>query len=111
MKNALLGLGAFGGILWAVWERVQKARLQKSATDAGVAVNDAQERMFQLMSKRMESLEEDVSRLRSELAEERKHSRQMDLRLKQYEMHIMKLENIMRSDGLEPPTLVLLENV
>lgn len=110
IQNILLGMGAVGAAVWAVWERVQKARLSKSSADAGVAVNDAQERMFQLMTQRLESLENDVVRLRGELMEERRHNRALDFRLRQYELHIMKLENIMRSAGLEPPTIVLVSD-
>lgn len=105
LQNILLGVGAVGATLWAVWEKVQRIKLSTSASDAGVAVNDAQEKMFLLMTSRLEALEMDVVRLRGELTEERKLARDMDLRLRQYELHILKLENIMRNSGLEPPTV------
>jgi predicted amino acid-binding ACT domain protein len=105
MEKLLLGAAGVGGILWAVWERIQKARIQKSSTDAGVAVNVAQEELFRLLTTRMTALEADYTALRQELAEERKHSRMLDIRVQHYQIHVMKLEAQMRAQGLEPPVL------
>lgn len=105
MENVLLGAGGIGAIIWAVWERYQKARLQKSSTDANVATNAAQEELFKLITTRMAALEADYTNLRQELAEERKHSRMLDIRVQHYQIHVMKLEAQMRASGLEPPML------
>ena len=105
MQNILLGVAALGGVLWGVWERVQKARLQKAGTDASVAVSTAQEQMFTLMTARLTALETDYSKLRDELAEERKHSRLLDIKLQQYQIHVIRLEAEMREAGLKPPAM------
>ena len=108
VQNTLLGGAALGGVIWAAWERIQKARLQKAGTDANVAVNMAQEQMFTLMTARMTALETDYSKMRDELAEERKHSRMLDIRVQQYQIHVLRLEAMMRSANLEPPQMELL---
>ena len=105
LQNILMGTGGVGLIIWGVWERWQRSKIQKAGTDANVAVNIAQEQMFTLMTARLTALETDYSKLREELAEERKHSRQLDIRVQHYQIHVMKLEAQMRASGLEPPML------
>src|SRR5690606_22494364 len=106
--NNMLQLGAMVGLgAWALWERIQKARIQKASTDASVAVSDTTEQMFKLMTARLAALEADYSSLRAELIEERKHSRSLDMRVQQYQIHMMKLEALMRDKGLTPPPFEL----
>lgn len=107
MENIFLGAGALGGILWAVWERWQKAKMQSASVDAAVSINTAQEQMFTLMTARLTAIENDYNRLRDELTEERKYSRMLDVRVQQYQLHVMKLEAMMRASNLEPPELTI----
>ncbi len=112
MVNGILGfVGMLGVGIWALWERAQKARLQKAGTDATVSVNLAQEQMFTLMTARMTALETDYSKMREELAEERKHSRLLDIRVQQYQIHVLRLEAMMRAANLEPPQMEVLGHV
>lgn len=96
-QDILLGAGAFGGILWAVWERWLRSRVDSANTDAAVAVAGSQETMFTMLTNRLETLEKDLQGVRQELSVERAHSRRM-------EIHIFKLESMMRKSGIEPPT-------
>lgn len=107
-QNILLGASSIGLGLWAVWERVQKARLQKANTDATVSVSGAQEQMFKLMTSRLTALETDYNNLRAELMEERKHSRVLDIKVQQYQIHMMKLDALLREKGITPPPFELL---
>lgn len=105
IRDIVLGSGTVGLGLWAAWERWQRSKVQKATADANVAVNMAQDQLFTLMTARLTALETEYSKLREELAEERKHSRQLDIRVQHYQIHVMKLEAQMRASGLEPPML------
>lgn len=105
MDNLILGAISVGGFLWAAYERWHKLRIQKASTDSTVAVHSANEQMFSLMTARLTALETEYSKLREELSEERKHSRMLDIRVQQYQIHVMRLESMMREKGLTPPPL------
>lgn len=107
IMDGVLGLAAAGGWIWLAWERFQKSRLAKAYTDANVAVADGQEKLYNLMTDRLGSLEKDVEDFRGELKEERAHSRQLDLALQRYQIHVLRLEAMMREANLEPPQLEL----
>lgn len=94
--NILLGLGTAGGILWAAWQTWQKNKVSTANGEAQVAVADAQAAVYTMMTSRLESLEVEMRSVRAELATEREHGRKM-------EIHIFKLESMMRKAGLEPP--------
>lgn len=92
----LLGLMTIAtGIGWAR-EKWIKTRVESATADAAVAVAGSQESMFKMLTDRLETLEKDLRDVRGELSVERTHSRRM-------EIHIFKLEGIMRKAGLEPP--------
>lgn len=83
------------GIGWAR-EKMIKTRVESANADAQVAVAGSQEAMFTMLTNRLATLEKDLQSVREELATERAHSRRM-------EIHIFKLESMMRKAGIEPP--------
>lgn len=93
-----IGMACTGA--WAVWERWGKTRAANAASvaesHAAATVADSQSVVYSLLTKRLETLEAEIGAVRQELALERKHSRDRDL-------HIYKLEGLMRKAGLEPP--------
>lgn len=95
---AAIGAVATGAVAW--WQGRQKAKAQTRAdiaeSDAERNVADAQSTVYKLLSERLSTLEREVKELRAELGEERRHSRRLEL-------HIWKLEQLMRAAGLEPP--------
>jgi hypothetical protein len=97
------GLGAMAAILtgaWAWWQKNQRAQAQTRAevamADAGRAIADANGEVYKLVTERLRAVEADIERLRDELNHERRRSRAMEL-------HIIRLENLMRRAGIEPP--------
>lgn len=93
-------LGMVMASAWAVYERWNKAKAASAASisesNAEKSVADAQTTVYSLLTKRLEVLESEVNSLRQELAVERQHSRNLEL-------HIWKLESLMRKGNLEPP--------
>jgi uncharacterized protein HemX len=85
---------------WAWWQKNQRAQAQTKAevamADAGRAIADANGEVYKLVTERLRAVEADIERLRDELAHERRRSRAMEL-------HIIRLENLMRRAGIEPP--------
>ena len=92
-------IGALGGIAGGVWAWIERARRSGAATAADVAQSRAEESVYKLMTERLTALEQDVARLRDELAQERNHSRAL-------ERHIIRLETLMRQAGMTPPEFV-----
>lgn len=96
-------LAAVGAIATGAWGWWLKNRKDTAATQAHVAnaraseeVADAQQTIYRLLNERLNTLEVEVRGLRDELATERRHSRKL-------EVHIWRLEGLMRGAGLEPP--------
>lgn len=86
------------------WYTSRKPR--QSAIDTAIAqakaqgsIADAEGTLYNRLRERLDALEGDVTRLRTELDKEREHGRKM-------ERHIWSLETIMRKAGLEPPVFV-----
>ena len=71
---ALGGLG-LGGILWAVYEKFMRHKLQDANVDSGVAVANANEALFTMLTQRMTALEEEVKQVKKELDREREYTR------------------------------------
>jgi uncharacterized protein HemX len=94
--SVLVGIG--GGIAW--WERrsARKAKAEAEAAQANASrsVADAEHTLYKLLAERQSQLEAEVKTMRQELATERQHSRQL-------EVHIFRLENLMRTAGMDPP--------
>lgn len=91
-------LGAGGAWAWFLKQKKAAAETNTDVAhaDAERAVADAQHTLYKLLNQRVESLEVEIRELRAELSIERKHSRAL-------EVHIYRLENLMRQQGIEPP--------
>jgi hypothetical protein len=99
-------LGSAGLIASGVWtwwvtkgQTAAKARATIAEASAESAVADAQSTVYNMLTERVVTLENDMRIVRQELAEERQHSRRLVL-------HIWKLEQLMRAAGLEVPAFV-----
>lgn len=94
--NILLGIATLAtGIGWAR-EKIIKTRVESANADAQVSVSNAQETMFNMLNTRLQSVESELKAVRDELNTERAHSRIM-------QVHIYKLESLMREAGLAVP--------
>lgn len=96
LTKIILGMAGAGGFIWAAWERWIKNKVVAANSEAQVAISAAQETVYTMMTNRLEALEVEMRSVRAELATEREHGRKM-------EIHIFKLESMMRKAGLEPP--------
>ena len=75
LQDVLLGMGGLGAILWAVYEKWMRHKLQDANTDSGVAVANANEALFTMLTQRMTVLEEEVRQVKKELDREREYTR------------------------------------
>ena len=75
LQDILLGMGGLGAILWAVYEKWMRHKLQDANTDSGVAVANANEALFNMLTQRMTALEEEVRQVKKELDREREYTR------------------------------------
>ena len=75
LQDILLGMGGLGAILWAVYEKWMRNKLQDANTDSGVAVANANEALFNMLTQRMTALEEEVKQVKKELDREREYTR------------------------------------
>ena len=75
LQDILLGMGGLGAILWAVYEKFMRHKLQDANTDSGVAVANANEALFNMLTQRMTALEEEVKQVKKELDREREYTR------------------------------------
>lgn len=91
-------IGAGGAIAWWNRREADRARTEAEVAKEGAVrtVADAEHTLYKLLAERQTQLEAEVKAMRSELATERQHSREL-------EVHIFRLENLMRKAGLEPP--------
>ena len=95
LTNILLGGGVIGASLWAAWERWIKNKVVSANAEAQVAIAEAQQSVYQMLTQRLESLEKELQTVRQELSEERGIRRQL-------EDHVFRLEYLLRSKGLDP---------
>lgn len=89
LQDILLGMGGLGAIIWAVYEKWMRHKLQDANTDSGVAVANANEALFNMLTQRMTSLEEEVRQVKKDLEREREYTRT--------------LVSAMMASGLAPP--------
>ena len=95
LTNILLGGGVIGASLWAAWERWIKNKVMSANAEAQVAIAEAQQSVYQMLTQRLESLEKELQTVRQELSEERGIRRRL-------EDHVANLECFLRSKGLDP---------
>jgi uncharacterized protein HemX len=91
-------VGAGGGVTWWSARSARAAKVKAEAAQAGAAegIAHAEHTLYNLLAGRLATVEEELKTLRGELATERRHSRQL-------EVHIYRLENVMRKNGMDPP--------
>lgn len=96
---AVLG-GAVGAFIW-VKSKLAKAKL----SDAEGAVAVSQETLYNQMTQRMEAMEIDLRGIREELRQERESNRRLAIKNERMELHIIRLENMLRDAGMQVPAL------
>lgn len=91
-------VGAGAAIAWWQGRAAKQAKLdaEVAASGASRSIADAEHTLFKLLADRLTTVESDLKAVRAEQAVERSHARQL-------EVHIYRLENLMRKAGLEPP--------
>ena len=75
VSDILLGGAGLGGIIWALYEKWMRHKLQDANIDSGVAVANANEALFTMLTQRMTALEEEVKQVKKELDREREYTR------------------------------------
>ena len=73
--DVVLGVAGVGGILWAIYEKFMRHKLQEANLDSGVAVANANEALFTMLTQRMTVLEEEVKQVKRDLEREREYTR------------------------------------
>lgn len=96
LSDILLGAAGAGGIIWAVWERWLRSRVDSANTSASVAAAEGAQTVYKMMEERLTTLEKEMQDVRAELSAERQRSRKLEL-------HIFRLESLMRKAGIDPP--------
>lgn len=99
LTNILLGGGVIGASLWAAWERWIKNKVMSANAEAQVAIAEAQQSVYQMLTQRLEALEKELQTVRQELSEERGIRRRL-------EDHVVSLEYFLRSKGLDPTEVI-----
>ena len=91
-------LGAGGALSWVQGRATREAKLKAevASSDSSRMVADAQHTLYKALADRLKHVEAELEHQREELKNERKQSRLMEL-------HIYRLENLMRKAGMEPP--------
>lgn len=93
------GISMFG--TWVVTRKKNSAETNSdiAAANASTSASEAASTLYDRLREEIDALRNDVNRLRSDLDIERRHSRRLEL-------HVWKLERIMRAGGLEPPEFI-----
>ena len=89
VSDILLGGAGLGGIIWALYEKWMRHKLQDANIDSGVAVANANEALFTMLTQRMTVLEEEVKQVKRDLDREREYTRT--------------LVSTMMQAGIQPP--------
>lgn len=96
LVSLVIGIGSTVTWLERRASRSAKAEAEAAQANATRSVADAEHTLYKLLADRQAQLESEVKTMREELATERRHSREL-------EVHIFRLENLMRKAGMEPP--------
>lgn len=94
--------GVVGGVgIWFQTRKVTRARFESESSEynADTAASKAERTMYEQLRKRLDDCEKDITNLRNELNDERRRGRDLEL-------HIWKLEKLMKDAGLEVPMFV-----
>lgn len=75
--NTILGASGVGGIVWAIYERVRRLRIEGAQGSSDVAEARANETLFNMLTKRLGDLESEVKDLRRELNREREYTQRL----------------------------------
>ena len=75
VSDILLGGAGLGGIIWALYEKWMRHKLQDANIDSGVAVANANEALFNMLTQRLTTLEEEVKQVKKDLEREREYTR------------------------------------
>lgn len=101
ITGLVIGIGGFfGGRV----TRKADTGAEVAQANAAASVADAEGTLYNRLREEIDALRNDVSRLRADLDVERRHGRALEL-------HVWKLERIMRDAGLTPPPFVEPGNV
>lgn len=94
----VIGPAVAGLLTWLKTRKPSQARVDAAvaAAKADSAVSDAESTLYNRLRERLDALETDVTRLRSELDAERKHGRNLEIK-------VWRLERFIREMGKEPP--------
>lgn len=74
-QDIILGGLGVGGLLWAAYEKFMRYRVENANSDSNVAVANANEVLFGMLTSRLESLENQVKQLSIDLGKEREYTR------------------------------------
>lgn len=75
--NIILGTAGVGGMIWAVYEKFMRHKVESANADSNVSMATANEALFNMLTQRLESLEAEVRQLRAELNKEREYTRML----------------------------------
>jgi hypothetical protein len=105
-----INVGKIGGAIGAVvagvgagWLYFKRLVGQGKIATAEKALAVSQETLYSQLTQRLNSLEEDYKSIREELRVERDNSRKLAMQNQRLELHIIKLEALMRNAGIEVP--------
>lgn len=74
-SDMVLGAAGVGGIIWAIYEKFMRYKVESANSDSNVAVANANEALFNMLTNRLEALEAEVKRLSGEITKEREYNR------------------------------------
>ena len=75
VSDILLGGAGLGGIIWAVYEKWMRHKVETASSNSNVSESRANEALFNMLTNRLEALEAEVKQLRQELNKEREYTR------------------------------------
>jgi len=95
---AALLIGAGLVVTWWLNREAKNAKTRAEVAQSGAkrTAADAEHTLYKMLAERLAVLETELKEVRAEQAVERRHSRGL-------EVHIYRLENLMRQAGLDPP--------
>lgn len=77
LQELLLGFGGIGAVAWAIYERLQRLKVDNAMGDSNVSMATANEALFNMLTQRLTALEAEVERMKKELDREREYNRSL----------------------------------